>query len=105
MFTADQYDQARAVADTFNRSQGGQLLKVIEAPPEKLTFADLRALAAREPGDYLAANVFQAVKGRRPTHIESIKLGQMLGALTVARKKHGAATLWRLDKAFAERAH
>lgn len=105
MFTADQYSQARAVAETFNRSQGGQLLKVIDPPAERLTFAELRSLAAVAPGDYLAANVFQAVKGRRPSHIESIKLGQMLGALTVARKKHGAATLWRLDKAFAERAH
>lgn len=105
MFTADQYTAAREAAERFNQAQGGQLLQVIDPPAERVTVEELKKVAATAPGDYLAANVFVAVKGRQPTHVESIKLGQMLGALMVARKKHGASTLWRLDKAFAERAH
>lgn len=105
MFTADDYTAARKIAAEFNQAHGGQLLVVTDPPPEQVTFADLRSLALSAPGDYLAVNAFLAIKGRRPSHVESIKLGQLLGFLTVARKKHGASTLWRLDNAFAQRSH
>jgi len=102
--TAEQLDQARTTAAAFNKAIGQTLLRVVDPPPELIHISELRGLAASNPGDYLAASAFQAIKGRKPTHAESIKLGQLLGFLMVARKKNGPYTLWRLDKAFAERA-
>lgn len=99
------YGRAHALADQFNRECGHRLLQVVERPSERIEIHELRDLAAREPGDYLAASIFRALRNRKPTHAEAIKLGQLLGALTIARKKDGPYTLWRLDKAFAERAH
>lgn len=103
--TTTAFAEARKVATEFNRTHGAELLRVVAPAPEQVTFAELRALASTKPGDYLAANAFEAIKGRRPTHAECIKIGQLLGMLMVARKKHGPSTFWRLDKAFADRSH
>lgn len=102
--SAEQLEEARNAADAFNKSIGHTLLRVVDPPPELVQLAELRALAATAPGDYLATNAFQAIKGRKATHAEAIKLGQMLGFLSVARKKNGPYTLWKLDKSFADRA-
>lgn len=102
--TPELLDQARTTAAAFNKAIGQTLLRVIDPPPELVSVGELQELANTNPGDYLAASAFQAIKGRKPTHAESIKLGHLLGVLMVARKKNGPYTLWRLDKAFAERA-
>lgn len=105
MFTPEQYELARAAAAAFNKAQGGVLLQVVEPPADLVTHDELRALAATHPGDYMAANAYRAIKGRKPTHGEVVKLGHLLGFLTVARRKDGACTLWRLDSTFAQRAN
>ncbi len=91
--------------EKFNREHGAQLIRLVERPLELVTATELLELAAKHPGEYLAANAYRAIKGRKPTHGETVKLGQLLGFMTVARRKHGPQTLWLLDKAFAERAH
>lgn len=104
MFTPDDYTAARETANAFNQARGGELLRVIDPPAQLIPVERLRQLAREAPGDYLAVNAFQAITGRKATHAEAIKLGQLLGHLSVARKKSGPSTFWRLDKAFAERA-
>lgn len=105
MFTDEQYRLAQTTAAEFNRANGFELLRVVDRPADYVTVADLRTLAVTAPGDYLASNAYQAIKGRRPTHGEAVKLGHLLGFLTVARRKDGPSTLWRLDNAFASRSH
>lgn len=101
----DLHRRAAETADAFNKQVGAVWLRVVDPPAETVTFDDLRALADRQPGDYLAASAFHQIKGRAPTRAEAIKLGHQLGHLMVARKKNGPHTLWRLDKAFAQRSH
>lgn len=103
--TQDLYRRAVAAAEAFNKEVGAVWLRAVDPPAETVTFDELRALAERQPGDYLAASAFHQIKGRAPTRAEAIKLGHQLGHLTVARKKSGPHTLWRLDKAFAQRSH
>lgn len=103
MFTPEQYKQAQALADEANKQLGAVLLRVVDAPADWVTPVELRQLATQAPGDYMAANAYQAIKGRRPTHGETVKLGHLLGFLTVARRKEGNCVLWRLDEAFAQR--
>lgn len=105
MPTPEQYEQAHKVAAEFNATVGADLLCVAARPAEWVTPAELRALARTAPGDYLASNAYLAIKGRKPSHGEVVKLGHLLGFLTVARRKDGPCTLWRLDSAFAQRAH
>jgi hypothetical protein len=96
---------ARDAAAEFNRKHGGTYLQVAEPAPELLTFEEVRAQAEKMPGEYIAANLFRAVKGRTPSRSEAVRLGHQLGHLRVARRKTGPYTLWLLDKAFSERSH
>lgn len=105
MFDLADYEEARTHAEEFNRRKGATLLVVADRPHELVTLEELRALADRSPGAYLASSAYQQIKGRKPSHGENVKLGQMLGFLMVARRKDGPQTLWLLDKAFAERTH
>lgn len=105
MTDTDLYALARETAESFNQRVGMELLRVVDPPADFVTVDELRELATHNPGDYMAANAYQAIKGRRPRHGEVVKLGHLLGFLTVARRKDGPATLWRLDAAFAMRAN
>ena len=96
------WQRAVAAAVAFNQRTGREWL-VVQAPDESVAPAELAGLAIRAPGDYCAANLFRAVRGRAPSHAETVKLGQLLGRLAVARRKAGPTTYWRLDKAFADR--
>lgn len=104
--TLDQkFLMAATHVEKFNRQHGAQLIRLAERPLELVTADELIELARQQPGPYLASNAYRAIKGRKPTHGETVKLGQLLGFMTVARRKHGPQTMWLLDKAFAERAH
>lgn len=99
------YAAAAEAAAAFNRKHGGQYLQVAERAPEQLTFEEIRAQAEAAPGEYVAAGLFQAIKGRTPSRSEAIRVGHLLGHLRIARRKSGPYTLWLLDKAFAQRSH
>ncbi|MFB0007690.1 hypothetical protein KEM14_gp39 [Xanthomonas virus phiXaf18] len=101
----DRYALAHETATAFNRTHGGEFLQVAERSPELLTFDEIRNVATTQPGEYVVTGLFQAVKGRRPTRSEAIRLGHALGHLRIARRKSGPYTLWLLDKAFAQRSH
>lgn len=105
MFTPEQYALAAETAADFNKRQGGELLLVAEPPADLVTAAELHTLATTAPGEYLATNAYMAIKGKRPRHGEVVKLGHLLGHLSVARRRDGPCTLWRLDNAFAQRSH
>lgn len=105
MFTPAQYVLARQIVLEVNTNFGGPIIQLVEPPAATVTLAELRALATDKPGEYLAANAFRAIKGRCPTRGEAVKLGHMLGHLSVAQRKIGPDRLWRLDNAFATRAH
>lgn len=96
---------AQEAAEDFNRTHGGTYLQVAERAPELLTFEEVREQASKMPGEYIAANLFRAVRGRVPSRSEAVRLGHLLGHLRVARRKSGPYTLWLLDKAFAQRTH
>lgn len=96
------WQRAIAAAAAFNQQTGREWL-IVQAPDEAVTPTELAELALRAPGEYCAANLFRAVRARAPSHAETVKLGQLLGRLAVARRKAGPVTYWRLDKAFADR--
>lgn len=95
-------EAARELAAGFNTAFGGQYLTVA-TPLADVTVAELRTLARKHPGPYLAFSAFEQIKGRRPTHGETIKLARLLSALGVGRRFAGSQTLWLLDEAAAER--
>lgn len=95
--------EARRIADEFNTRYGGTYLTVCHHIDDSITVGELRTLATTHPGPYLAASVFRQIRGRRPTRGETIAVGRLLSALGIARKKDGAATLWQLDAAAAQR--
>lgn len=96
---------AEQLAADFNRTHGHEFLQLAPRPLVLLEMAEIRAQAEAMPGEYIAANLFRAVKGRQPTHAENVKLGQLLGFMGAKRRKSGQFTLWKLDKAFAQRSH
>lgn len=102
---AETFTLADRTAAEFNRKHGGTFLQVVDPAPELLTFEQIRAQAESEPGEYVAANLFRAIKGRTPSRSEAIRVGHTLGHLRIARRKSGPYTLWLLDKAFAQRSH
>ncbi len=102
---AETFAEARQTVEAFNRKHGGTYLQVADPAPELLTFEQIRTQAETAPGEYVAAGLFLAITGRKPSRGEAVRLGHTLGHLRIARRKSGPYTLWLLDKAFAQRSH
>lgn len=95
-------EAATAVARKFNEEHGGEFL-VVARRQEAITVAELRGVAATNPGNYLAASAFQLIRGRAPTPGELVTFGRLLSVLGIGRRKAGSQTLWQLDATAVER--
>jgi len=94
-FEQDRVEAAK-VAHEFNTRVGRVMLAVaVDAIP---SVEELRRLNTR--GWLLAAELFYAARGRRPTHGETIRLGKQLrDNPDVQSQKCGPKTLWKLEGA------
>ncbi len=91
---------AHSVAADLNARAGREVLAVVE-PNEPLTCADLIEWTNRPefiPGEYQARPVFEAIRGRSPSHSEAIASGRLIVTVATARRKYGPWNLFTLDK-------
>lgn len=91
------YDVAKALAETFNRAAGAQVLTAVN-PGRVLTVDALRkAFEAVGTGWVTTSTLFSLTYQQKPTHGEAILAGKWLSAQGLQRKKSGPTTLWLLD--------
>ena len=91
---------ARSLAADLNARAGREVLAVVE-PNEPLTRVNLVTWTNRQdfaPGEYPTRAVFEAIRGRTPTHGEAISSGRLLATLATSHRKEGPWNFYWLDK-------
>lgn len=91
-------EHAKTVVADFNARYGANLIALVQTN-DPLTQKESWQLAERAPGWYTTTGAFMAVRGRKPTHGETINTGRMLRRAWPEFRKEGPTSFYRLDMA------